>query len=202
MKWVKSFFKVLVAFWREMIGYIGSATAPVDTVTIILPSGRIISIRRDEDGRPKVNLPRPVAYGLAESFAEVGAAMRKSIESFEMLSQGLNIPNKTTCGVQEYNLYLDDERTPKTNKDWVVVRTPSEFKQTIEKMGIPCLISLDHDLGVEESGYDCLKWLVDKCIEHDINPAKVDIHAHTANPVGRVNIEKYVESWKKHYAVS
>lgn len=192
---------MLVAFWREMVHYISSATAPVENITIILPSGRVVSIRRDEDGRPEVNLPRPAYYGLADSFAEVGKAMRKSIESFEMLSQGLNVPNKTTCGVQEYNLYLDDERTPKTDKNWVVVRTPSEFKQTIEKMGVPSLMSLDHDLGTEESGYDCLKWFVEKCIEYDIHPDKVTIHAHTANPVGRVNIEKYVESWKKHASI-
>lgn len=98
-----------------------------------------------------------------------------------------------------YSLYLDDEREPKTQRDWVIVRSWDAFVEVILEKGIPSYMSLDHDLGEEKSGYDCVKWFIDHCIEKDVKPSEVEIHAHTANPVGRDNIVGYVESWHKHY---
>lgn len=62
-----------------------------------------------------------------------------------------------------YNLFLDDERDPKTcatyisntlivyylKMDWIVVRNYDDFTKTILKRGLPTLISFDHDLADE-----------------------------------------------------
>ena len=97
-----------------------------------------------------------------------------------------------------YRLYLDDVRTPQQD-DWVVVRTPKAFRQTIlDKEHLPKAISLDHDLGEGlESGYDIMHWLVDLALDHDLPLEDVDLNSHSANPVGRKNIESLFESWKR-----
>jgi hypothetical protein len=94
-----------------------------------------------------------------------------------------------------WNLYLDDERTPKTERDWVIARSSEEAKNLVMKNGCPDYISFDHDLGfripdemkdknpsdfpmvetpigyfregviIEETGLDFAKWL----IEQDMN---------------------------------
>lgn len=88
-----------------------------------------------------------------------------------------------------YSLYLDDEREPKTDKDWVIVRSYDAFVETIEKQGLPAEMSLDHDLGEDsQSGYACAKWLVERCLDEGWDLAPVDINVHSANPVGAENI--------------
>jgi len=102
------------------------------------------------------------------------------------------------------------------DEDWDIVRNYVEFVKYIEKNGLPDLISFDHDLadihyevdfrdwndltseqlGVEETGLDCAKWLVDYC---EKNGSKLpEFLVHSANPVGRTNIRKYLENAKKH----
>src|SRR5690554_5120726 len=88
-----------------------------------------------------------------------------------------------------YRLFLDDERSPRkvTWVDlplgpWEVVRSYREFVRTIETRGIPAFVAFDHDLAPEhyaasvenegprdsgrvETGADCARWLVTRCIE-------------------------------------
>src|SRR6056297_1134300 len=80
-------------------------------------------------------------------------------------------------------IYLDDERNPKTN-GWLVVRNVNDFKE-LYKEYYPYIteISLDHDLGSVETGYDALTWLEKKVITKGWNIP--DINIHTANPSGR-----------------
>ena len=121
-----------------------------------------------------------------------------------------------------YNLFLDDERFPQTavtlvtekvdmykdDRDWVIVRNYDEFVDTILKNGLPDMISFDHDLadikydnGVmsfsyrEKTGFDTAKWLVDYCMNNDVKLPNYQVHS--ANPVGKENIEKYLENFKK-----
>ena len=68
---------------------------------------------------------------------------------------------------------------------------------------MPDVISFDHDLGdehytnnsninysefKEKTGYDCAKWLIDYCIDNDLDFPKV-IYIHSMNPYGSLNIE-------------
>jgi hypothetical protein len=107
-------------------------------------------------------------------------------------------------------LYLDDIRNP--IGDWVVVRDYHEFVKTIQEQGLNNfdLISLDHDLAdihydpstwtesfeyLEQTGYDCAKWLVRHAIEMDTDLPQVIVHS--ANIVGSVNIVSYINNYLK-----
>lgn len=55
----------------------------------------------------------------------------------------------------------------------------------------------DHDLGPVEcgTGYECAKYLVDFCINHDM--PLPEYHIQSANPVGSANIDSYLKSYLK-----
>jgi hypothetical protein len=115
---------------------------------------------------------------------------------------------KNLVPTQHYSLYLKD--------DWCIVRNYLEFKRWIKFNGIPDLISFDHDLadlhyevdfrdwgdyssndlGVEETGLDCAKWLVNYCLDNGFDLPEYIVHS--ANPVGRKNIQSYLDNAKKH----
>ena len=91
-------------------------------------------------------------------------------------------------------LYIDDERVPKTNRNWEVVRNAAEARKYMNENGCPSYISFDHDLGDFETGYDIAKWIVEKDMERDgkFIPENFEFNVHSANPVGAANIEKYL----------
>lgn len=105
-------------------------------------------------------------------------------------------------------IYWDD--------DWFVVKNYVEFCSWIKRNGLPEIISFDHDLadihyevdfkdwddntadqlGVEETGLDCAKWLVDYCLDNGFELP--EYHVHSANPSGKKNIQSYLDNAKKH----
>jgi hypothetical protein len=132
-------------------------------------------------------------------------------------------------------LFLDDIRLPKDaiglvssnmnqfywENDWFVVKNYDEFRNYIEKNGLPDFISFDHDLAdfhydlkpedydsmseddmvrkfgsMEKTGFDCAKWLVDWCLENSLKLP--DFVVHSANPIGKQNIQSYLYNAKKH----
>ncbi len=124
-----------------------------------------------------------------------------------------------------YNLFLDDERMPKNaftytknqlylDLDWVVVRNYDEFVSYIKENGMPDLISFDHDLAdvhysmndriteddydivEEKTGYHCAKWLINLCMDENLNLPNYMVHS--MNNVGRRNIISIIENYKKH----
>jgi hypothetical protein len=107
--------------------------------------------------------------------------------------------------------------------DWVIVRNFLEFCNYIQKFGLPDFISFDHDLAddhyndlfsdknlsipnsdivlkydeySEKTGYECAKWLVDWCFDNSQKIPKFVVHS--ANPVGKKNIESYLNNADKH----
>ena len=107
--------------------------------------------------------------------------------------------------------------------DWSIVRNYTEFCDYIQKYGLPDFVSFDHDLAddhyndlfsdenwsksdsdvvlkydeyKEKTGYECAKWLVDWCLENE--KQFPDFIVHSANPVGKKNIESYLNNAKKH----
>lgn len=102
-------------------------------------------------------------------------------------------------------IYIDDIREPKTEDFDFVVRTYEEGVAVVEQHGMPEYVSFDHDLGEDEngnelkSGYDFAKYLVDRDLdsEHKL-PENFDFNVHSANPVGRKNIESLLNSYLKH----
>jgi hypothetical protein len=109
------------------------------------------------------------------------------------------------------------------DNDWSIVRNYFEFCNYIQKFGLPDFISFDHDLAddhyndlfsdenwskndndivlkydeyKEKTGYECAKWLVDWCLENGKSLPQCVVHS--ANPVGKQNIETYLNNAKKH----
>jgi hypothetical protein len=126
---------------------------------------------------------------------------------------------------QKYFLFLDDVRKPKDvswvyipKHPWTIVRNYNEFVDIIRKDGIPEYVCYDHDLSDEhynnyheinqlgqlgidynqfksKTGYDCAKFLCDVCVEQKVkHPSYV---VHSMNPVGKLNIESYINSYNR-----
>ena len=106
-------------------------------------------------------------------------------------------------------IWLDDVRNPANiindnyppysinNCNVVWVKSYKEFVEWIEVNGLPKIITFDHDLGTEETGYDAVKWLANYCIEH--RKMIPECHIHSSNPVGRANIQSIIDSFIKVY---
>lgn len=114
-----------------------------------------------------------------------------------------------------YNLFLDDNRSLEMawkmtgnwkymTKEWEIVRSYDEFVAHIEENGMPDFISYDHDLGDvdpnnpdhdEKTGYSCVKWLVDYCLDNNLNMTSYLIH--TNNPSGYDNIHGLIQNFVK-----
>ena len=110
--------------------------------------------------------------------------------------------------ITKYNLFLDDVRVP-TDVTWVyipayqhysLVRNYKEFVDLITLRGLPKFVCYDHDLAdcdniIEMTGFDCAKWLVAYCSDRNIkHPPYV---VHSKNPIGKQNIESYINSYNK-----
>jgi hypothetical protein len=89
-------------------------------------------------------------------------------------------------------LWVDDLREP-PDRDWTWVKTSADAIRLMELCGNKALphgeraywgeISLDHDLGGEDTTRPVVMWMC----EHDYWP--MIVHVHTANPVGREWLE-------------
>lgn len=90
-------------------------------------------------------------------------------------------------------LYLDDLRPTPERFDRVY--NYEEFVEYLERKGLPDFISFDHDLGEDLSGYDCAKYLVAYCLEHQ--RSLPDYQVHSQNPVGKENIERLLENFRR-----
>lgn len=106
---------------------------------------------------------------------------------------------------KQWKLFLDDERFPDQYFDdlgsWTLCRNYTDAKWHVEKFGIPTDMSLDHDLGMDFSGMDFVKWLCDHVMEHDLGSdfAKIKYQVHSMNPVGRQNMQSYLDNFKKDW---
>ena len=80
-------------------------------------------------------------------------------------------------------LFLDDIRIPKDvyeyikndiylSLDWDIVRTYNDFVQYITDTGLPDIISFG-----EKSRYECAKWLVQYCLENDLDLPFCYVHS-------------------------
>jgi hypothetical protein len=126
-------------------------------------------------------------------------------------------------------LFLDDVRNPNdvthycqsdliplyAKENWVIVRNYTEFQFWINNMGLPDVISFDHDLAdehysplmygdkynelydvfKEKTGYDCAVWLVEYCLDRGIDIP--DFYVHSMNPVGAKKIEGLLTNYQK-----
>ena len=103
------------------------------------------------------------------------------------------------------------------NLSWV--KNYDQFVAYIEHNGLPDAICFDHDLGLskqleyrakgsskresrrlaretEKTGFDCAKWLVDYCLDRNIDLPLYNIQS--ANQVGKENIDKLLKNYIKY----
>lgn len=115
-------------------------------------------------------------------------------------------------------LWLDDLRDPSQgqfkiwlnlafgeNLDVTWVKSYDEFVKYFKHNEMPYAISFDHDISSfeltddldsnEKTGLDCAKWIVDYCMNNAVRLPKYFVHS--ANPVGRENIQSYLDNYLK-----
>lgn len=94
-------------------------------------------------------------------------------------------------------IFLDDERSPP--KNWILTKN---VKDTIDllKNNYVEEISLDHDLGIDETGYDVLLWIEEMVFLNNYNPPKINIH--TSNPSARIKMELCKKSIMKKASIN
>ena len=107
-------------------------------------------------------------------------------------------------------LFLDDIRNPHQSgykdSEWIVCRNDKTFKDMFESFGsIITHVSFDHDIdsynndGTEVTGYDCVKWLCDYIQDNSLDISNLTLNFHTANPVGKENMETYWKNFRNYY---
>lgn len=108
-------------------------------------------------------------------------------------------------------LWLDDLRKPDDfylsgfnpidcdvdELDVTWVKTEEEFKSYIQDKGLPAGICFDHDLGPGGSGYECAKFLVEYCLDHNLDIPLYDLQS--MNPVGKRAIDCLLSNYHKFY---
>jgi len=100
------------------------------------------------------------------------------------------------------NIFLDDERIPADvtwikleDVDWVIIRSYEDFVSWLQNRGIPTRLSMDHDLGTDKTGQDCLRYLLDKVEEMQSEIPFITFH--TQNIVGKKNMEYLYKNYKR-----
>ena len=99
-----------------------------------------------------------------------------------------------------YKMFLDDLRDVEKyypNQGFVTMRTYYDAVKYVQEHGVPIFISFDHDLADEAenemTGYNFAKFMIDFIIDNELN-CIFDYVVHSANPVGKENIEHYLRN--------
>jgi peptidoglycan/xylan/chitin deacetylase (PgdA/CDA1 family) len=101
--------------------------------------------------------------------------------------------------METVKLYIDDIRSPKTDGNWVILRTSQEAIDYVKKYGVPNFVSLDHDLGGDDTVMIFLKWLIEYDLDNGGSVIPNDFHwnIHSANNVGTDNMNGLLTSYLK-----
>lgn len=99
-----------------------------------------------------------------------------------------------------WKLFVDDERFPPNDGgNWSIARDICDVESLIVSKGSPEFISFDHDLGDHTpTGFDIAKQLVEWDMDHPNLfkfPHNFDFYVHSQNPVGAVNIRRYLNNY-------
>jgi hypothetical protein len=107
-----------------------------------------------------------------------------------------------------YCLFLDDERNLE-DVPWrhssrgegdhqvhpiLIARSSAEAQARVLSDGLPAMISFDHDLGGDDTGFKFMWWLINGHLDGKWDLSTVEsIRIHTANPIGA---DKMTKLWK------
>lgn len=91
-------------------------------------------------------------------------------------------------------LFIDDIRNAPA--DFLIARTSQEAIDMVKALGIPNFISFDHDLGGNDTAMVFVNWLIDYMLDNDKKfPEDFSFTVHSANPVGKLNIENKMKNF-------
>lgn len=98
-----------------------------------------------------------------------------------------------------YGLHIDDQwddpatpnRRPPDN--YAVARSSEQAIDHTEAFGVPEKLSLDYDLGYGDTVMVYLRYLTENHYDAPIPEYRI----HSENPIGRLNIESLMESWRR-----
>lgn len=92
-------------------------------------------------------------------------------------------------------IYIDDIRdTPKTSYPTITCRDYTSAIDAIDYFAfhnIDMMIDFDHDIGLDHTGYDIAKYIV----ENQIPTKLIRYHIHSSNPVGAMNIRQLLDHY-------
>lgn len=77
----------------------------------------------------------------------------------------------------------------------MLARSYDDAVAMVTVFGFPQMVSFDHDLGTEKTGLDFAHFLINLDIDTNLMPDGFTYTVHSANPVGRANIEGLLESY-------
>jgi len=89
--------------------------------------------------------------------------------------------------MQNYVLFLDDERQPPKPSQWcgleiIHARTPTEFVTAIKERGAPFAVLFDWYLGSgQASGLEMAQWLIEHDREHDVICEDMIVDSHSSD---------------------
>ncbi len=106
---------------------------------------------------------------------------------------------KTLIHFNKHNLmklYIDDIRNPPSTFD-VLTRSSRETIDYMENYGCPNYISFDHDLGGDDTSMIIVNYMIQKDMntEGEFIPDDFVFYVHSANPVGKSNIEGLLNNY-------
>ena len=99
-----------------------------------------------------------------------------------------------------WTLFLDDERAPTLDlgTEVLIARDCDEARKFVTEMGVPSVISFDHDLGKSELAMTFMWWLVDESLDNRLDLMKVTrVIVHSMNPTGARNIAGLWDGYAK-----
>ena len=101
-----------------------------------------------------------------------------------------------------WNLFLDDERIPSDTdkRNYIVCRTVKEAIEVTETQGCPAFVRFDHDLGNDETGMDYARFICSRDMDRGFEfiPKDFSFEVHSQNPVGKANIERYLQAYLRY----
>lgn len=111
-----------------------------------------------------------------------------------------------------YSLFLDDDevyRHPPAGSlpagdQWIIARTMEQAKDYVREHGFPEYVSFDHDLGPDSEAIEFVHWLIELDMDERekaqpntrfLFSKTFDFRVHSANPVGRQNIQGLLSNY-------
>ena len=118
------------------------------------------------------------------------------VDPNRQLSPFAKLANQRESSEHGLKMWLDDERPMPEGFD-LRVKTAAEAIDAIRRGGVS-MVSLDHDLGDGNgTGYEVAKYIEESAFNGGLIP--MEVRVHSANPVGRANMNRCIENAKRFW---